>query len=546
MVWRFGNWNTILNPHNSQTRNSDLSPFSKLWEPAIGPTTKPHSIPTFAMVEETHSEPPSATPSHSSHASPNDTAFFPLKRRSKHLSTPTADLLCSQCRLTFANEDDIAHHMRLRHRFPCRLCLFGFESLRLLSKHRRAVHGWQCPVCLIDCYTKEEYDQHQETHHLHPCRYCWFHMDSAELREIHEEKFHYSPKCYRWDQCKRDCANRDHLDEHIRSNHHYRCRYCKDGFPIERLRHTHQAVCNGPTSCKERDYRAERDQHVEEYRDDLIKLEVRDVFSHSDQRCAKHQDDLIEFQVPDRMSHTDQLSVEHNGTAALHRLRCQQCNISFDTDERLATHFQNTHRHQCSLCEEAFPTKIILSQHITQFHYYPCPKCTWNSQTELELNQHLSEHHSSKCPFASCRLPFETEEDVRLHLAVDHARCGVCKVQFPTAEALQKHRVLAHSRGEGGAWGSASASQNSGGRPQLQHERRGSTSDEDINASSAMDADKGDESDDTDHTRLYEVDSEEDEEDEGVFLPEVERGEWGVGFARLLAAAESEDPDTSS
>ncbi|TPX58354.1 hypothetical protein PhCBS80983_g03187 [Powellomyces hirtus] len=317
-------------------------------------------------------------------------------------------------------------------------------------------------------------------------------------------------------------------------------------FPSDRLRQTHQAVCNGPTSCKERDYRTERDQHVEEYRDDLIKLEVRDLFPHSDQRCAKHHDDLIEFQVADRMSHTDQLSVEHNGTAARHRLRCQQCNISFDTDEILATHFQNTHRHQCSLCEEAFPTKIILSQHITQFHYYPCPKCTWNSQTELELNQHLSEHHSSKCPFASCRLPFETEEDVRLHLAVDHARCGVCKVKFPTVEALQKHRVLAHSRGEGGAWGSASASQNSGGRPQLQHERRGSTSDEDINESSAMDADKGDESDDTAHARLHEVDSEEDEEDEGVFLPEVERGEWGVGFARLLAAAESEDPDTSS
>ncbi|CAG9106356.1 unnamed protein product [Plutella xylostella] len=437
-------------------------------------------------------------------------------------STHTDDLRCQYCDRTFKVRSSLQEHVNSTHTgerpFNCPVCEKGLVSKKALAKHV-IIHDdtkkVPCPVCgrlfvarehmdsehqidrstLLEKRRKKEDITRVDIFQLR-CNLCKVDFPTLEVLAEHlisqhqikidnehdlglvplklENDRFYCYECEKVFQgfyglyihtslhlprhicavCGRNFATKKGLDEHVQSTHtgpkQFSCLGCKQGFPSLQERREHFASSQ---KCWRRSCRQCKERFI------------------SDKALDQH-------------------CVDVHGMAK-RTFTCKMCGEVYYNRTLLHLHFKSTHTDdlKCQYCDKTFKTRDRLEEHVNYNHTGDrpfkcdvCDKgCTMSGTDPLQApmaipkeNAKLMLKYSTAYPFVHkdrtligcsfCPSAFEDANLFRKHMDSEHQidrstvvnekfitrvdiidlRCKVCKEEFPTLEPLAQHLVSHH------------------------------------------------------------------------------------------------------
>ncbi|ODM86731.1 putative zinc finger protein [Orchesella cincta] len=134
---------------------------------------------------------------------------------------------------------------------------------------------------------------------------------------------------------------------------------------------------------------------------------------------------------------------------------CSVCSKSFDSEERLKTHYKNFHTTiPCKSCDKTFTNLKFLKGHEERVHTpkgsFPCPTCSRVFASRLKLSRHKRYTHENKTYRCSDReASFKTQSGLAYHVNKVHkpapVPCPHCQIVFSHRRNLKSHLKLKHS-----------------------------------------------------------------------------------------------------
>ena len=273
--------------------------------------------------------------------------------------------------------------------------------------HHRHSHNdqpcQQCKECQLFITKKESFD-HMEIEHKKQdeCPFCSFKVGSIEFSQVSNADIK--------GQCNKNLSSRKKLMNHIRVSHRtkFKCGYCYKLFLSEDL--------------------------LREHKDILLKQSERTVEAcHRKANYPKYW--------------------KRNPAAV-----CSLCGISVTC---LKSHMANFHnvgqkeyfKYGCSFCAAVFGEPRKLKRHLAQVHFpqnrYKCQNCEKSFSTEERLKVHLRFHDvpSLKCP--QCDKYFKWGSNVIQHLQGSHYppsyECLPCSQKFHYRATARMHLIKQHN-----------------------------------------------------------------------------------------------------
>lgn len=137
---------------------------------------------------------------------------------------------------------------------------------------------------------------------------------------------------------------------------------------------------------------------------------------------------------------------------------CQNCLISFDSDEKTRIHLLSHNKKKpekvefrCEICEKKFISQSFLKEHI-KIHYknvFECPNCDNMSTDILSFQEHKELHTAaSLCPACGAQFESKTLADQhyrKTHIQRERLICFLCQHSFNSLQGLKNHQ-LRHSQ----------------------------------------------------------------------------------------------------
>ena len=396
---------------------------------------------------------------------------------------------CEKCDETFPTEPELYRHSCVQQpgKHECNICGRGFKEKLLFTGHMLKHGHNKLLVCaLCEAIVTESYcGNHMKTHHVetfkfHICTICSLVFSQKHMLISHLQETHSDEKSYQCDLCDKVFPSIEQLNRHtVTDCTLHVCEQCCIVFPDPNTLRVHTNVQHNRANLSSSAVAAH--SNVESNESETVNIVSKIEQSTTD------ENEIIETE-PD--TETDK--------GARQYYRCTQCDVSFPTisavDEHLKTHpeekaylsIQNrrtcvhgvNNLYDCKSCRVKYRFKVNRPRNVRktpapsergtdteeQEHRVKlrsevpvkCPECERYFAHKSSLKDHMLIHSGQK-PFKCglCVLTFRQNSQLKRHMkrhhmvvaAVKEHTCADCGKQFVQNHTLQKHVLLAHSRG---------------------------------------------------------------------------------------------------
>ena len=142
---------------------------------------------------------------------------------------------------------------------------------------------------------------------------------------------------------------------------------------------------------------------------------------------------------------------------------CTYCDTQFPSQARMKLHIANMHnsrQFKCIECEEVLPNRSQLQDHMSNAHptssfsMFQCSECNSKEfSLSSALDHYRLDHQDMPYICAKCKLPFDNEQNLHIHLTNDHPElvgsetattCIHCSEYFPKTVSKLRHIRMAH------------------------------------------------------------------------------------------------------
>ena len=148
-----------------------------------------------------------------------------------------------------------------------------------------------------------------------------------------------------------------------------------------------------------------------------------------------------------------QTTAGHKGFKVVRTFGCSKCNLSFDNEPELkshwkATHATGTHEHECTDCHRTFAHASSLNYHIDTTHrstVFECSICGRTFRGKQLLTRHISVVHSNARPYScdTCDMKFKSSTNLKAHQTSHTGEkrypCELCEKKFSYKTSLVQH-----------------------------------------------------------------------------------------------------------
>jgi len=156
------------------------------------------------------------------------------------------------------------------------------------------------------------------------------------------------------------------------------------------------------------------------------------------------------------------------------RLQCPDCDVTFDHDFDLKSHFVETHLKpghiRCHLCGLSLKTSYNLKIHIDTIHnkrkYFKCEECDFETSKRGQIRQHIIEKHGvqkekvdegyreTERTCEICENVFVKQSEYRTHIQTEHHdakryKCKLCSQESDSHLAIKDHINELHGQDTG-------------------------------------------------------------------------------------------------
>ena len=361
------------------------------------------------------------------------------KRTPSPIKTP---MQCRLCKARFTIDRDLALHMAEEHP-TCLECRKQFPNKEEYSTHE---HPY-CKTCEKSFPTVKDLDKHLKTHPK--CQQCGdVFLNKAQL-QIHWNKYHRRPSPdssdseISWDAPKRPRLDDDSSTPSINS----------DGTDDSQLESESHDESDG----------AEGDEDSQSSSDD----------EDSDASTISASKEVVPYEDDDGSS----ISEDEDGPPPSQQKKCPVCYRKFASQARLDEHYRDEHGPEaresrrktskknkikkpeglfiCAICEERFPTQSLLDKHIDSEHgaeagpsnwkpakdVFECKICKDILKTKDGFIEHMK-NHQTDCTVCAARFGNIVDRDI--HISMDHPKCRICDIRFPTNDEFIHHNLMIH------------------------------------------------------------------------------------------------------
>ena len=332
----------------------------------------------------------------------------------------------------------------------------------------------------------------EETLEKFHCESCPKIFNSMKTLKLHQKKFHQEPKvvapklkpekaenndenlpfiCHNL-RCRRKFESEDLLQEHIKENHPFSCRFCqfitdnKENL-ISHLNRTHKAgledyFCN-VCDMKFLNNKSMNQHKISEHggkfvcRYCLKKFQagcsLRDHVE-SFHENVKHVCDLCGRSYSNIATLRKHKRSMHEGK----KFQCQHCGKEFNYRQGMESHIEVVHenkKYDCKICGKFFNCKPSLTLHMHSHNSqkeFKCKHCEEVFKSYQEMRWHYAKIHSVKksYPCEICQKPFPKRSYLKDHVNTVHNKardyvCDICGKAVSTKSYLTRHRKLLHN-----------------------------------------------------------------------------------------------------
>lgn len=339
---------------------------------------------------------------------------------------------CKICDKSYARTDKLRIHLRNVHDittalesskpFQCSTCPKSFGRLEHLRKHlgsHRGVDvvdalasyeakegtkaGFVCPICMKVYTRSEKLESHMLTHDETPfhCDRCDEGFSSLRTLKRHQDDCVAISMVHRCTTCNQLFTSARllslHQDEHADMD--FICPVCGKTFGTRLLlsqhqRSKHEKAFQCPICGKQLSRQDKLDSHMKQHNGYPCK-DCGDVFG-SRRDWTKHRAN----------HHHDEEGEEGSGLSPKvkrQRFQCQECPMSYATEQKLAAHMEDGHS------EDG----------------YPCPQCKIIFESKAKLKAHAYTHKGKLCGICGAVIKNSFAAHMRRHEGIKPFKCQV-------------------------------------------------------------------------------------------------------------------------
>lgn len=140
-------------------------------------------------------------------------------------------------------------------------------------------------------------------------------------------------------------------------------------------------------------------------------------------------------------------SISHAGRANITLFPCKQCHRKYKSEEELEDHQIFHEVPRCTMCKETFETEELLGEHLEETNHtngHQCPKCNKTFSTKGNLSSHMRNHDPERmlscdqCEYSCFQVALMKRHKNR-HLGIKPFKCGLCEFESPSRHSMERH-----------------------------------------------------------------------------------------------------------
>lgn len=405
----------------------------------------------------------------------------------------TTRVKCStgMCREKFESTQAMAYHVKIYHgkgikkKYQCHLCKKFMASRNYLLEHINRVHSRQskfkCPflACTRIFYGKSQLQNHIKVGHAEQkiptagrsqpkkdrivrnehksdnfsikCHWnCKNLFQSIDAMMYHATSFHTRGikrtfECY---LCKKPCARKEHLENHIIRVHSRRASLTCPFPPCARVFYVKQDLRTHIINVHD-----EKTEKAKKQKSENENGRNNDGFSIKCQKnCEEYFDSLDAMVYHLNVFHTKGIK---------NTFECHLCKNKRADKTSIRRHLNSFHTHQSSFkcpistCSRVFYGKHDLKMHIRNKHAkrpVSSNKRMQSKNSKAASNKHIYKRYPVQCSIGCCKEHFESRAALAFHVKTYHFKgtkntleCHLCKFVTSSKYGLRDHLNRLHS-----------------------------------------------------------------------------------------------------
>ena len=365
--------------------------------------------------------------------------------------------VCNICNKTAGNKQLLAYHKYLRHDL-CMFCEESFADKDLAKEHLEKLHGNErltCDKCEYRTFRKINLAKHMKLNLHHSVKYELISTNStnpelSKKRKVKNGKVAYTQHCK---VCKFTTRGKGRIIYHENVKHNI-CMICYQIFDnrLDFERHFSQEHPEAPNfKCKKCDYETIFKERLEGHLKSSHKIATRNICN----LCGSIAGNKKE------LAHHKYL--RHN--------LCKFCDKSFDNQDSLHAHFEQSHRNEKLGCEkkqstkynhdkiipiknEEFETKSDFDKQFSptplESQSFECDRCDFKTISKMRIDEHNKiSHNFAKHKFRNvwnlCNSIAGNRQQLANHKYLRHNMCMLCDESFATKDLFKVHVEKQHA-----------------------------------------------------------------------------------------------------